>query len=926
MGLKTAGALGIVIFVSTFLLAAAAQAAIPPSEREALIAVYESTDGDNWSNQANWRKSPGVFNDPGTECTWFGVTCDAAGTTVSGLGLYGNQLSGTIPPELGNLVSLEDLSLSSNQLTGPIPTELASLTNLQYLILHRNQLTGSIPPELGSLANLQSLYLQINQLTGPVPPGLGNLANLQRLALRSNQLSGTIPAELANLANLQSLDLGNNQLTGTIPAALANLANLEDFASDSNQLSGTIPPELGNLAKLEELALRSNQLSGTIPPELGNLINLQVLYIDNNALDGTIPPELGNLAKLADLFLGHNELTGAIPPDLGNLVNLQYLDLQYNQLSGPVPPELGNLGNLLQLYLFRNQLTGAIPSELGKLGSLLQLQFAGNHLTGSIPPELGNLASLQALVLESNDLSGSIPPELGNLDNLQYLDLRSNQLSGAIPLELSQLANLTLRSGLQLQTNHLFTDDNSLREFLNSRQYFGDWESFQTIDRYFAQFADGGGLFSQVVLFNLNDVSAATGQLEILGDSGDGLTVDLNGETVAGTKELSVPATGLLSLRTDGLGDVQTGSVRVTTDRHVEGVVIFGGGIGLAGVGSSPEFPSGFVAPMERNESLGINTGIAGTVLGGTEAALDLTLLDGGGNAIAHATDQVAAQGHAALFVTEVGWNAAVDFSSFSGTLVVTSSEPITGTVIQTRPGEFVTIPVAPLQGPAAAEHRLYFAQFADGAGALSSQILLFNLSDGDEATAEITIRDNAGALLTVDLDGQPVSGEKQVAIGPRALRVLATDGLGDLQVGSVAVTSDQPLAGVILFAGPSVGAAGVGSSAELEEGFVAPMETDEARGINTGVAVMSLETETITLDADLLGSGGQLLASAQVQLAGLGHAALFVTDFQWNQSIDFSQFEGLLRIRAGGRTAATVIQTRPGQFATMPVAPKPAD
>jgi hypothetical protein len=103
-------------------------------------------------------------------------------------------------------------------------------------------------------------------------------------------------------------------------------------------------------------------------------------------------------------------------------------------------------------------------------------------------------------------------------------------------------------------------------------------------------------------------------------------------------------------------------------------------------------------------------------------------------------------------------------------------------------------------------------------------------------------------------------------------------------------------------------------------------METDEAKGINTGVAVMSLETEAMTLDADLLGSDGQFVASARVPLTGLGHAALFVTDFEWDQAVDFSQFEGLLRVRAGGRTAATVIQTRPGQFATMPVAPKPAD
>ncbi len=146
------------------------------------------------------------------------------------------------------------------------------------------------------------------------------------------------------------------------------------------------------------------------------------------------------------------------------------------------------------------------------------------------------------------------------------------------------------------------------------------------------------------------------------------------------------------------------------------------------------------------------------------------------------------------------------------------------------------------------------------------------------------------------------------------------------LQAGSVTVSSDQPIAGVVIFSGPTVGAAGVGNSLELPEGFVAPMETNQSSGINTGVAVMNLEDADQTLDADLLDSAGQKLASAQVSLAALGHAALFVTEIPWNQPVEFNQFEGLLRIRSEGKTAATVIQTRPGQFATMPVAAKPKD
>jgi hypothetical protein len=78
-----------------------ADAQIPQVERDALIALYNSTDGANWSDNTNW------LGAVGTECTWDGVNC--AGGHVEELGLYNYQLSGVIPPELGNLSSLDRL-------------------------------------------------------------------------------------------------------------------------------------------------------------------------------------------------------------------------------------------------------------------------------------------------------------------------------------------------------------------------------------------------------------------------------------------------------------------------------------------------------------------------------------------------------------------------------------------------------------------------------------------------------------------------------------------------------------------------------------------------------------------------------------------------------------------------------------------------
>ncbi len=54
---------------------------------------------------------------------------------------------------------------------------------------------------------------------------------------------------------------------------------------------------------------------------------------------------------------------------------------------------------------------------------------------------------------------------------------------------------------------------------------------------------------------------------------------------------------------------------------------------------------------------------------------------------------------------------------------------------------------------------------------------------------------------------------------------------------------------------------------------------------------------------------------------ASNGHLSLFVDQIPWSTQIDFSDFMGLIRVRPSGKIAATVVQTRPGQFATMPVA-----
>ncbi|MDM8567864.1 hypothetical protein QUF74_19725 [Candidatus Halobeggiatoa sp. HSG11] len=103
---------------------------IPQVECEALVALYDSTNGAGWTDNTDWN----VTNTP---CSWFVVTC--SGGNVTEIDLSENQLNGFIPTEIGNLTNLTQLSLNSNQLSGGIP-DLSPLTALTTLDFSANQL------------------------------------------------------------------------------------------------------------------------------------------------------------------------------------------------------------------------------------------------------------------------------------------------------------------------------------------------------------------------------------------------------------------------------------------------------------------------------------------------------------------------------------------------------------------------------------------------------------------------------------------------------------------------------------------------------------------------------------------------------------------------------------------------------------------
>ena len=338
------------------------------TDRAALVALYEALGYVPHSEYNDWNNW--LCEVPLDQ--WDGVTTDENGR-ITGLDLRYYKLRGSIPPELGNLSSLQYLNLSDFELRGSIPSELGNLSNLRYLDLSGNDLIGLIPPELGNLGNLQDLDLGGNGLRGLIPPELGNLGNLQYLDLGGNELCESIPPELGNLSSLQYLNLSGNDLIGLIPPELGNLDNLRSLGLYHNDLIGLIPSELGNLGNLQFLNLGWNDLSGSIPPELAQLDSLQYLYLEYNDLSGCIPSALLNvindLSNLGLSVCGDDESAPVEP------------ELEPETIKGELTPEILYFGTLASTFtdIFFAVLipgTTSVPGEGG--GSV---EIAGNDWT-----------------------------------------------------------------------------------------------------------------------------------------------------------------------------------------------------------------------------------------------------------------------------------------------------------------------------------------------------------------------------------------------------------------------------------------------------------------------------------------------------------------------------------------------------------------
>ncbi|PRQ48732.1 putative non-specific serine/threonine protein kinase [Rosa chinensis] len=266
--------------VASYLTMAAQTKLNITTDRSALLALKARITSDPQNMIfTNWSTSTPI-------CNWVGVTCGARHHRVADLNLSYFGLTGTIPPELGNLPFLVNMDFSNNSFHGILPQELDRLCRLKFISLGNNKFTGVIPSWFGSLFKLQVFNLFGNQFSGSVPATIFNLPALQKIDLSDNQLS-EIPNEIGTLNHLEKLYVQHNALKGPIPMTIFNMSSLTIVTFYGNNLNGRIHDNICQ-----------------------NLLNIQALYLGANQFNGPIPSIFGQCKQLLSLNLELNWLTG----------------------------------------------------------------------------------------------------------------------------------------------------------------------------------------------------------------------------------------------------------------------------------------------------------------------------------------------------------------------------------------------------------------------------------------------------------------------------------------------------------------------------------------------------------------------------------------------------------------------------------------
>lgn len=358
------------------------------------------------------------------------VTCGTNGIIF--LTMTNQNLTGVLPSSLAGMSYLTELAVDQNFLTGTLPPEYGNLTKLQLLHVNNNQLDGPLPQTYQFMVELIEFRASSNHFVGTLPPLYARWTYVYLFDVSNNQLSGTLPDEYKNLTLELGFYVANNNFTGTLPAGYESWLDATRINFSGNKFTGSLPPEYGRMRSLRYLSVAGNgALTGPLPLEYANLTSLVTFMVDNNQFSGALPPSFGAWFLLTTFSVANNLLSGSLPSEYASWTSIVMVDVSGNSLSGSLPPSYSSWGNLKSLHASSNALTGTIPSQWG-MAQLNSLVLHSNSFLGTLPSS--TFPSLQALSVSYNYLSGTLPPA-NTWPFLQLLDVQHNpDLRGTLRL------------------------------------------------------------------------------------------------------------------------------------------------------------------------------------------------------------------------------------------------------------------------------------------------------------------------------------------------------------------------------------------------------------------------------------------------------------------------------------------------------------
>ncbi|KAG0564236.1 hypothetical protein KC19_8G094400 [Ceratodon purpureus] len=348
---------------------------------QALWGEWNKSTPNPASNLAGWSSTqpyPCTQNYAGGEPNWRGVQCltnisCGPGVTstiecaayVIGLTLNNASITGTLPPEIGNISTLTTLELTGNPgLSGPLPKEIG-YPILYILDLHDNAFSGNLP-DLSNARTLLTVDLSGNRFNGTFPLlQINTWVSLQSLKLGRNSFAGGIPQQaFTSMSQLATLDLSSNEFTGAFPN-LTMCKGLQSLDFSKNSLNGSLP-DLTMLISLNTVNLSNNHFTGEF--SLSSVVNtsvlstLSVLDLSGNQLTGSVSLWDGSdLGSLKDLYLDENHINGTLnvtqllERGLVRLTSgnesegLRTLSLMNNSISNVIYP-VGSIGDISTVF------------------------------------------------------------------------------------------------------------------------------------------------------------------------------------------------------------------------------------------------------------------------------------------------------------------------------------------------------------------------------------------------------------------------------------------------------------------------------------------------------------------------------------------------------------------------------------------------